>query len=263
MLELNLLQGDLLTLVISGTAVLILLFLFIINLMLLYQKKQKRHLREKIELQAQFSQTLLQSQLEIKEQTLSHISRELHDNLGQVASLIKINLNTLPTPESEKAAEKLENTKALMRELIADIKGLSLNLNGDRILRLGLAGALAADVELLNKSEQFEARFHTSGSMPVIDNDKMIILYRMAQEVLNNIVKHSAAKQITVSLTAQENLVILALSDDGKGFNPDAQQQNAGSGLQNLQHRARLINAQLAVQSSPGKGSQITIELPV
>lgn len=249
--------------IILTTITLLVMAAFLVLFAIEYIRKKNRHKLERADLQKQFSQTLLQSQLEIKEQTLSHISRELHDNLGQVASLIKINLNTLPTPEPEKAAEKLENTKALMRELIADIKRLSLNLNGDRILRLGLAGALAADVELLNKSEQFEARFHTSGSMPAIDNDKMIILYRMAQEVLNNIVKHSAAKQITVSLTAQENLVILALSDDGKGFSPEAQQQNAGSGLQNLQHRARLINAQLAIQSSPGKGSQITIELPV
>src|SRR5678816_1093299 len=96
----------------------LLLGLFIIFLSLLYSRKQLRNKQEKERIQSQFAQALLQSQLEIQEQTLQHISRELHDNLGQVASLIKINLNTIKLAETGKAEQKIENTKELTRQLI-------------------------------------------------------------------------------------------------------------------------------------------------
>ena len=88
----------------------------IIYALLLYLKRKRNHLVDK----AVFKQTLLSSQLEIREQTLRYIGKELHDNLGQVASLIKINLNTLQLTDLQKAADKIENTKDLTRQLIAD-----------------------------------------------------------------------------------------------------------------------------------------------
>ncbi len=99
--------------------------------------------------------------------------------------------------------------------------------------------------------------------MPVIDKDKAVILYRMAQEVLNNSVKHSGAKQIKVSLTSTGNLFTLAFSDDGVGFNAEEKMNSGGAGLINLQNRARLINAQLTMNSTPGNGSTVTIQLPL
>ncbi len=96
-----------------------------------------------------------------------------------------------------------------------------------------------------------------------MDNDKAVILYRMAQEILNNTVKHSGAKQITVLLKASGNLFTLAFSDDGVGFDIEKKMNSGGAGLNNLQNRARLINAQLTMQSTPGNGTGVTIELPL
>ena len=241
----------------------LLLGLFIIFLSLLYSKKQIRNRKEKERIQSQFAQTLLQSQLEIQEQTLQHIGHELHDNLGQVASLIKINLNTLQLTDTAKATEKIETTKDLTRQLIADLKSLSVSLGADRISKTGLAKALETEVERLNKTGQFNASLTQEGNMPAMDNDKAVILYRMAQEILNNMVKHSGATQITVLLKASENLFTLAFNDDGVGFDVAEKMNSGGAGLQNLQNRARLINAQLILQSTPGNGSSATIELPL
>ena len=94
-------------------------------------------------------------------------------------------------------------------------------------------------------------------------NDKATILYRMAQEVLNNMVKHSRAKKITVLLNASEKLITLVISDDGIGFSISEKMNSGGAGLSNLQNRAALIKATLLMQSTPGNGSQTTIELPV
>ena len=241
----------------------LLLGIFIILLSILYSKKQTRNRKERERIQSQFAQTLLQSQLEIQEQTLQHISHELHDNLGQVASLIKINLNTLNLDDTKKAAEKIETTKEITRQLIADLKSLSVSLGADRIARGGLAKAIETEIERLNKTGQFTASLTQEDNIPAIDNDKAVILYRMAQEILNNMVKHSGARQITVLLNASGNLFTLAFHDDGIGFDIEDKKNSGGAGLQNLQNRARLINAQLTIRSTPGNGTSVMIELPL
>ncbi len=249
--------------VILGTCVLFVLGGFIVSFFLTYTERKNRFIDEKRLLQTQFSQSLLQSQIEIQEQTLQHISRELHDNLGQVASLIKINLNTLQLSDIQKSEVKIEDTKDLTRQLIADIKSLSVSLGSDRISQVGLVKAIETEVERLNKTGQFTATFEQLGAAPEIDKDKSIILYRMAQEVLNNTVKHSRAKQISISLQVKDNILTLIFRDDGIGFNMEQQDKSTGAGFRNLSSRALLINAVLKVQSVPGNGTEITIELPL
>jgi two-component system NarL family sensor kinase len=249
--------------VLAITLLLLLITSFVILFLFFYQKRYYQHKKEKEELQSQFAQTLLQSQIEIQEQTLQHIGRELHDNLGQIASLIKINLNTLQLSDMEKAVDKIENTKDLTRQLITDIKSLSVSLGSDRITQTGLAKGIEIEMDRLNKTGQFTATYQLLGPMPAIDNDKAIILYRMTQEVLNNIVKHSKAKQIDISLHSTDKLFILACKDDGVGFNVDEKRTASGAGLRNLKSRAQLIDARLNIQSTPGIGSLVTIELPL
>lgn len=256
-------QADnIITLVVSITLIFLVGGFFLVAYVNLYNEKKRRHHEEKESLKREFAQTLVQSQLEIKEQTLQHISYELHDNLGQVASLIKINLNTLQLNNESAATEKIEHTKELTRQLIGDLKAISVSLGTDRILQTGLAKAIAMEVERLNKTGQFMATFERIGDAPLLDRDKMIILYRMVQEILNNIVKHSGGSHITVLFTATENLLTLALSDDGAGFELE-DKKNSGAGLLNLYTRARLIGASLTIESILGNGTQITIALPL
>lgn len=252
---------DIFVSVIVGIGLMIFFVLIFILSILRYQNRVKNYILEKKQLQSEFSQTLLQSQLEIQEQTLLHISHELHDNLGQIASLIKINLNTIPFDDIPKAQQRIEDTKELTRQLITDLKALSVSLGGDRISQMGLARALEIEVERLNKTEEFKASFIQEGLLPVLSTDKATILYRMAQECINNMVKHSLAKKINVFLKTNENLVTLVLSDDGVGFNVDEQMQTIGAGLKNLQNRAKLINAELSIISTPGNGSTVNIQL--
>ena len=249
--------------IVIGGVLTLLFIIFIVSFLLVNQKRHFHYLKEKQQLKNNFEQTLLQTQLEIQEQTLQHISRELHDNISQVASLIKINLHTFPLDNRDKAIAKLETTKDLMRQLITDLKMLSVSLNSDRISQSGLANALAAETEKINKTGAFAAFFEMCGSPPTLDNEKAIILYRMAQELINNILKHSAAKQIHILLAATEKFVTLAISDDGVGFDIEAKRTAGGAGLLNLENRARLINAKLTMHSTPGNGSAVNIELPL
>lgn len=249
--------------VITGTFIIIILLISVFIFFGVYQKKRLKFWMEKKQMQSDFSETLLTSQIQIQEQTRQHISRELHDNLGQIASLIKINLNTVTLQHPEKAAQKIEDTRELTRQLINDIKMLSVSLNSDRITKTGLLGAIATEIERINKTEAFHARFLTEGSTPELTNDTSIILFRMIQEVLNNMIKHSQASEITVTANTSNNLFILAVSDNGTGFNVEEKLLGGGQGLINLKHRAALLQAKFELSSAPGSGTQVTIEVPV
>lgn len=246
-----------------GASLLFVLF-FALFIYFLYRIKEKQNnfLNKEKSLKSQFSETLLQSQLEIKEETLQHISQELHDNLGQVASLIKIHLNTLQLQDPEKAAEKIDDTKELVRQLIFDIKSLSLSLGTNKIQQIGLAKALRLEVQRLKKLEQFTISYSGVEEVIGLNADKAIILYRMFQEICNNIIKHSQAKHIHVLLTVSNNLLTLVVHDDGIGFDPALLEGN-GSGLDNLRNRAQLIKSNLTIASTPDKGTTISIILPL
>lgn len=250
---------------IVGAAVffIFLVLLWLLRIVVKYQRNNFRHSLEKQQLQNEFSQILLQSELEIKEQTLQQLSRELHDNIGQIASLIKINLHTLNLGNSPAAVEKVEDTKELVRQLILDVKSLSISLNSERVSKLGIVMALENEVERLNKTGLFQAKLHQAGPTPLLDDNTTVILYRMTQEVINNIVKHSAAKQVVISLNTTKTFFILAFRDDGEGYDVAGALKKGGSGLMNLQSRAKLIQAKVIVESSPGEGSSTSIELPI
>ena len=255
-------KGEVVFSILIATTVLFLLAAFIIVFVIVYQRRKGAHLNEMAAIKSHFQKVLLETKLEIKEQTLQHIATELHDNLGQIASLIKINLNTLSLEDTKAQNEKLEDTKELTRQLIADVKLLSLSLNSDRIVQVGIGKSLEIEVSRLSKSGYFQASFVQSGEVPVLTPNFTIFLYRMAQETINNIVKHSRARHITVQLECFENMLTLIISDDGKGFDKDIELKAGGSGLTNLYSRAKLMNASLDITTGPGLGTTVSIQLP-
>jgi len=237
---------------------LILLFFVVITLIVRYRKRKK----ENEELRVQFSEQLLSAQLEIQEQTLQHISRELHDNLGQIASLIKINLSTIRLEQPEKAIVKIDDTKELVKQLVTDMKLLSTSLNGDKMSKVGLMRALQNESDRINKTGVFRSVFVQNDHIPPINDEKSIIIYRMVQECLNNALKHSEATEINMEANYQKNRFILTVEDNGIGFDVAeklADLNDTGNGLLNLQKRAAVINGTINFVSVTGKGTKTTI----
>lgn len=251
------------TIVAAAVFFIFFVLLWLLRIVVKYQRNNFRHSLDKQQLQAEFSQTLLQSELEIKEQTLQQIARELHDNIGQIASLIKINLHTLSLADNPPARQKVEDTKELVRQLIHDVKSLSISLNSERVSKLGIVTALESELDRLNKTGLFEASLQQAGPVPTLDDNTTVILYRMSQEIINNIVKHSNAKRIVISLNTTKTFFILAFRDDGDGYDVSRAMTSGGSGLINLHSRAKLIQAKIMMESSPGNGSSTSIELPI
>lgn len=245
--------------IVVATTTLILFFAFIIiTYAFAYQKRKNRHFEEKQHMKTQFQQELLITQLEIQEQTLKTISEEIHDNVGQVLSLAKLNLNTFENnPE-----KKLTDTKELISKAINDLRDLSRSMHGDRIAELGLQQSLTDELQILQNSGEFETHVNISGQHYKLSPQQEMVIFRIVQEALNNAIKHAKAKNISLHINYQPQIFTLTVEDDGAGFDTIAMQNKNGIGLKSMQNRAQLIGATCTLQSSDKKGTAITIELP-
>lgn len=248
--------------IVVATGMFLLLGAFMLLFFFLNKNRQKKNKKEKLYLQSQFSQTLLQTKLEIQEQTLQTISEEIHDNIGQVLSLVKLNLNTFPDNLEEAIKLKIEDTEQLLSKAIADLRDISQSMNTDKIASLGLEAAIALQLQQIQKTGRFGTQFHTSGIRRHVEPQKEMVLFRIVQEALNNAVKHSGAKNITINILYTPESLLLQVSDDGIGFTQEnAAQPTAGIGLKNIQNRVALIGAVFSIHSTIDNGTTLTIEL--
>ncbi len=212
-------------------------------------------------LEYEMEQALLQTQIEIQEQTLKTISQEIHDNIGQVLSLAKLNLNTLPNSGDS----KIQDTKNLVSKAINDLRNLSHSMHGDIITALGLQQSITNELNIIENTGQFATAFTVTGAVYKLNTQKEMVLFRIVQESLHNIVKHSGAKNITVALQYLPHVFVLTISDDGKGFDlsPFNESENGqGIGIRSMHNRASLIAASFNMSSTVGSGTSITVELP-
>ena len=215
-----------------------------------------------MKMKSQFQQELLRTQIEIQEQTLKTISEEIHDNVGQVLSLAKLNLNTFTTVTDERTRIKISDTKDLVAKAINDLRNLSRSLYGDKIAELGLPDAISNELRILENSGQYKTVLKITGESYKLDPQKQMVLFRIVQEAMNNSIKHAKAKNISVLLNYQPEMFTLTIEDDGAGFDMAALHSNqTGIGLKSMQNRAALIGAKFEIISSLGKGTKISIDL--
>jgi two-component system, NarL family, sensor kinase len=236
------------------------LFIFFIS----YQKKKFEHLREKQQLRTSFEQEILRTQLEIQEQTFQNISQEIHDNIGQTLSLVKLNLNTVDFNDVSAAATKVHNSRDLVSKVISDLRDLSKSLNPEIITKIGLSEAVGRELLIVAKTGQYEINLSQNGHYYRLDGQKELVIFRIFQEILNNIINHATAKTVNVTLEYQPEHFSLTVTDDGKGFDPDtleATQRTPGIGIQSMRNRAKMIGAEIRFVSSPSKGTMVAVEL--
>jgi signal transduction histidine kinase len=253
-----------LTIIIS-TILVLCLSIAIIYFLFLYQRKRFRHQQELIEIREAFSQVLLHSKLAIQEQTLDHISKELHANFSHLVSLININLSEILPQSSMEQRENIIETKSLAKQLMSELKALSANLNTDHIIHIGFVKALDNELNRIAKTRRYEIVTSRTGEEYRMLPEHEIILFRLCQEVLNNIVKYAKASKISTSMSFSPDYFILTIADNGSGFNVEEALNQSGekqsTGLLNIQKRATLINAAFNIVSHNGEGTVITISI--
>jgi hypothetical protein len=249
------------TFIIISVILILSLVVFIAIIIFRYQKNQNSYFENLEELKIAHENQLLQSQLEIQEQTFQNISREIHDNIGQKLSLAKLHLNTLNYQFLEKTADTVTDTVNMIGEAINDLSNLSRSMSSENILNNGLIKALEFEVEQLIKPGIFQVKFSTTGNPVFLNANTELILFRIVQEAINNIIKHAAANCIDIELHYAEQLLNIKITDNGKGFNVD--NISNGTGLLNMKKRAKMLNGTLEINSFPDIHTQIIIEIPV
>ena len=249
---------------IVGTVLVLVLVTYIVIVFLTHKAARRKHLQEIQEKENQYRQEILKAQLEVKEQTLRSVSEELHDNIGQVMSLVKLNLATLPK-DSEKSQKKLEETRGLVKQLSEDLRHMSRLLHPEHGSDLLLEDVLRNELYKLEQSGLYKTKVHLEGEERKLPPNVHILVYRMIQEILNNIIKHAQANQVEAHIVADDRNLTLRISDNGVGCNPETWNDNplrkSGMGIGNLKYRASLIGAEIVFESEKNKGTTVSLVL--
>jgi len=205
-----------------------------------------------------YEQEILKTQIEIRDQAMNDVGRELHDHISQVMTLIKLNMSLLTDKGLDAANEKrLSDTRDMMKEAIHDIRMLSKTLNGDLILQVGLVESIKHELDRINRLNTINCQLEVNGTQYDILPNTAFIVFRIVQENLHNILKHAHCKNVLTILTYAEDGITLLQRDDGVGFDPA--DNNTGNGLINMQRRAAMIHAKLDIESQPQKGTTLTL----
>jgi signal transduction histidine kinase len=240
---------------------------FIITTLMLYQRRQQRQEQELQRLRDAYEKEELRSQLEIQENTFKTIAQELHDNIGQMLSVVKLSLSVLPIEKEHKAFEQIENSRQMLNKAIFDLSNLTKSLHTDRIAQVGLVDSIRFECAAISKTGIVSVRFDVLGDEIVQDDQKSIFLFRIFQEALNNALKHAQATEVMVTLNYLDEDFTMEISDNGRGFDVAEKRESAdsfsGVGLKSIFNRAKLIGAQLRIDSKPGEGTRVLIELPL
>src|SRR5258708_4528635 len=208
---------------------------------------------------------ILKASEETQEQTLQEVSHELHDNFGHTLSLINLNLALILRNSPDILKEKVEETKLMTKQLMIDLKKITTALNSKYIMRIGLRKAIEKELTRLNKADQFTTSLKITGNAYHLDPQNESILFRICQEIFNNIIEHARAKNIKVLLDYFPKKLSLKIFDDGIGFDYEKtiKDNSTSIGLQSIISRAKIINADLDIKSELKKGTTISISLPI
>lgn len=253
--------------IIIGIILGLLLVGFIVTILFLYQKRQRRQEQEMEKMKDMYEKEALRSQLEIQENTFKTIAQELHDNIGQMLSVVKLTLSILPVEKEHIAFEQVQNSKEILNKAIIDLSNLTKSLHTERIMDIGLIESIRFELYSLRRAGILEVKFHPQGDEVSFDEQKSIFLFRIFQEVLNNTIKHAKATLIVVNLNYMGDFFIMEIKDNGNGFNLTEKREvtssGSGVGLRSLYNRASIIGAELMINSEPGGGTIVTIKLPL
>lgn len=260
-------QEIIFVIVIGGLLALILVG-FIVTILFLYQRKQHKQEEELARLKEEYDQELLKSQLEIQETTLKSIAQELHDNIGQVLSVVKLSLAVLPIDKEHQAFGSLQHIREVLNKAVYDLADLTKSLHTDRIAQIGLLESIRFDLETLRKTGLMEVKFHVDGVEYRLGEQKEIFIFRIFQELVNNILKHAKASLLQISMDYNsDDMFQFRIKDNGVGFDigekRDSKSPLNGVGLKSMLNRSKLIGAKMDFISEPGKGTEVIMNVPL
>ncbi|MFS8975819.1 histidine kinase [Cupriavidus necator] len=222
--------------------------------------------RKRTELELLASRERLQQlsahQEAIREEDRKHIAMEIHDELGQLLTALKMDVSLLrmQLPAGSAALQKADEMRDLVEKTIQIVRNVASHLR-PTALNYGLASALEWLTADFSRHSQIPCHFDAKGPEPSLPDPRATAIFRIVQESLTNIARHANASRVDVTLANTEAGIELTVSDDGQGFDIVAARAGHSYGLQGMAERARLIDAQLDIDSEPGSGSVIRLHI--
>lgn len=222
---------------------------------LIYQNRVS-HLRQIAETKTQFSRQLIESQ----ESERKRIAVELHDGLGQNLVIIKNRamLGIKKGDDKERTAKEFNQIAESATQALEEVREITNNLRPQLLDRLGLTKAINAMLKKITDVVEVESEIDMIDAL--FSENEEISIYRIMQESLNNVIKHSEAAKVVVKIKRNDNNVLIKIADNGKGFNIE-NERKLGLGLAGLKERSQLLNGELKIDSTIGEGTTIEIKI--
>jgi two-component system sensor histidine kinase UhpB len=199
--------------------------------------------------------------LAAQERERTRIARELHDEVGQALTAVLLQLERTSRRADAPLRDELDEAREGLRTSLEDVREIARRLRPEALDDLGLASALAALTNDLARRTGVRVERRLAADLRALEPDEELVVYRVAQEALTNVARHSGAQQASVTLArTSARDVTLTVRDDGCGF--DAAVHARGTGLRGMRERAVLIGAALDVESRPGHGTTVRLRLP-
>ncbi len=239
-------------------------FIALLSMLIVYLLYNRNKLKQKAILEAEiFKQQEIASQslFEGEQKERIRIARDLHDSIGQMLSVVKMNISSMDDYEVENSLPK--NTANLVDKTIAEVRHISHNLIPEE-LNFGLFPALESLCEKINNSKKTQVILSVPENVKhyVFEKQNELSIYRIVQEVLNNMVKHAEASLININILQKERQLLIQIKDDGKGFNTENINASKGIGWKNIQARVKMLNGKLEITSEKLTGTEIEISIP-
>jgi signal transduction histidine kinase len=244
-----------------GTVGMILLAGGIFFFFITYQKRLLQKQLELNQIRQDQQQEILRNTIQAQEKERKRIAQDLHDEVGAMLSVVKLNVARIEKKsEEEKAKVLASETKTYLDEVITQVRGISRALLPPSLEKLGLFFALEEMANWVNKSDHLKILCWKNGEQFRFDSKKELALFRIVQELLNNAIKHSGAKVLNINVRFYGKSIAIVVRDNGQGFNME-DKLTSGLGLKNLESRAEMIGARFKINSTPAKGTRAVIYL--
>ena len=263
--ELIINEDQILGIILIAICLLVLMSLAIIVFFYYSHKKIIKSELEKANMQIEHQKEVIQSTLITQEAERERIAQDMHDAISSKLNVVSLNANFLTESNiSSEEANKLGNSiLKVTTTVLESSRKIAHDLLPPTLEKFGLQAALEELCEEVAESKKFRVNFKLEDVKKKLPPDQSLHLFRIVQELFSNSIKYSEASVVTVLLENKENLVSLHYKDDGKGFNLDDAKKVKGLGMSGIENRASILNATLSIESSPGTGVTVLMEIEV
>ncbi|RYG19682.1 MAG: hypothetical protein EOO07_06380 [Chitinophagaceae bacterium] len=255
---------EIIVIITLATFIFLLAPLFLLFYVVAYNSLKVKDMEEKHNMKLKFDAEIFKTQIEVQEQTMQTIATDLHDNIGQLLSLTTLTLSSIKLSEPEKSEKKISNSLSLLHKSIKDLRDLAKLLQGEQLVAIGLGEAIKQELDRFRSISGYRLKVkNLLLAIEVSSPTKDLVILRLLQEIINNIIKHAKATQVEINTYLVNEVLYLQVAENGIGFNyEEIKHQKRGIGLYSLHKRVEMIEGKIHIDSNPTIGTLVTIEIP-